>query len=67
MAMLDTLVTVHVPKIKVREQRSITKYWKSLDQDITKLKNNIRSIFANRGIKIDTCERAWCTGRKKPF
>jgi len=61
--MLDTLVPVHVPKIKVREQRSIIKYRKSLDQDITKLKNNIRSIFANRGIKIDTGERAWCTGR----
>ncbi len=63
MAMLKTLVPVHVPKPKVREQRAIIKYRKTLDQDITKIKNNIRSIFANRGIQIDTGERAWCTGR----
>lgn len=63
MAMLNTLVPVHVPQPKVREQRAIIKYRKTLDQDITKIKNNIRSIFANRGIPIDTGERAWCTGR----
>lgn len=63
MAMLKTLVPVHVPQPKVREQRAIIKYRKTLDQDITKIKNNIRSIFANRGIPIDTGERAWCTGR----
>lgn len=63
MAMLKTLVPVHVPQPKVREQRSIIKYRKTLDQDITKIKNNIRSIFANRGISIDTGERAWHTGR----
>lgn len=57
MAMLKTLVPVHIPKPKVREQRAIIKYRKTLDQDINKLKNNIRSIFANRGIDIDTGAR----------
>ena len=63
MAMLDSLTPVHMPTPLVREQRSIIKYRKSLDHDITKLKNNVRSIFANRGIAIDTGPRAWCTGR----
>ena len=63
MAMMDALTPVHVPKPDVREQRAIIKYRKTLDQRINRIKNGIRSIFANRGIEIDTGKRAWCTGR----
>jgi transposase len=63
MAMMGVLTAVHVPKPKIREQRSIIKYRKTLDQRINRIKNGIRSIFANRGIEIDTGKRAWCTGR----
>ena len=65
MSLLRRLVPVHVPKPRIREQRAFIKYRKSVDQDINRLKNSIRSIFANRGIEIDTGERAWCTGRTR--
>jgi transposase len=65
MAMLGALTPVHVPNPKVREQRAIIKYRKSLDQRINRVKNGIRSLFANHGIEIDTGKRAWCTGRER--
>ncbi|WP_255712567.1 IS110 family transposase, partial [Rhodopirellula halodulae] len=63
MSLMKRLVPVHVPQPNVREQRAFIKYRKSVDQDINRLKNSIRSIFANRGIEIDTGARAWNTGR----
>lgn len=63
MAMMKDLSPVHVPKPEVREQRAVIKYRKNLDHRITRIKNGIRSIFANRGIEIDTGARAWNTGR----
>ena len=63
MAMMDVLTPVHVPRPEVREQRAIIKYRKTLDQRINRIKNGIRSLFANHGIEIDTGKRAWCTGR----
>lgn len=65
MAMLDSLTPVHVPQPEVREQRSIIKYRKTLDQRINRIKNTIRSLFANHGIEIDTGARAWCLGRER--
>ncbi|TWT47940.1 Transposase IS116/IS110/IS902 family protein [Rubripirellula amarantea] len=62
MSLLRRLVPVHVPKPDIREQRAFIKYRKSVDKDINRLKNSIRSLFANRGIEIDTGERAWNTG-----
>lgn len=64
MSLLKRLVSVHVPKPQIREQRAFIKHRKAIDQDINRLKNSIRSIFANRGIEIDSGERAWCTGRQ---
>lgn len=63
MAIMDALTPVHVPKPEVREQRAIIKYRKTFDKRINQVKNGIRSLFANRGIEIDTGKRAWCTGR----
>lgn len=58
MSLLRRLVPVHVSKPRVRDQRAFIKYRKSIDQDINRLKNSIRSIFANHGIELDTGERA---------
>ncbi|TWT85066.1 Transposase IS116/IS110/IS902 family protein [Planctomycetes bacterium CA13] len=63
MAMMKDLTSVHVPSPEIREQRAIIKYRKNLDYRITRIKNGIRSTFANRGIEIDTGARAWNTGR----
>ncbi|TWU40273.1 Transposase IS116/IS110/IS902 family protein [Novipirellula aureliae] len=63
MAVMGVLTPVHVPKPEIREQRAIIKYRKNLDGRINRIKNGIRSSFANRGIEIDSGARAWHTGR----
>ncbi len=65
LAMLKQLSPVHVPKREVREHRTLVKYRKTLDQRINRVKNSIRSLFANRGIEIATGKRAWHTGRER--
>jgi len=65
LAMLRQLTPVHVPSHQVREHRTLVKYRKTLDQRINRVKNSIRSLFANRGIEIATGQRAWCTGREQ--
>ncbi|MEM7315155.1 MAG: IS110 family transposase [Planctomycetota bacterium] len=65
MATLGGLKSVHVPTPTVRELRGLVKYRKSLDQRINRLKNSIRSSFANHGIPIDAGKRAWCSGRSR--
>ncbi|TWU52010.1 hypothetical protein Poly59_36070 [Rubripirellula reticaptiva] len=62
--MLRRLLPVHVPKPRIREQLAFIKCRNSVDHDINRFKTLIRSVFANRGIEIDTGERAWCTGRQ---
>ena len=62
--MLRQLKPVHVPTHKVREHRTLVKYRKTLDERINRIKNSIRSLFANRGIEIDRGRRAWYTGRE---
>ncbi len=65
MTVLRDLQAVHVPQPEVREQRTLIKYRKTLDRRITRIKNAIRSLFANRGIEIDSGKRAWCSGRER--
>ena len=64
LAMMQQLKPVHIPRHEVREHRTLIKYRKTLDQRINRIKNAIRSLFANRGIDIASGKRAWCTGRK---
>lgn len=64
LAMLNQLTPVHVPSRQVREHRTLVKYRKTLDQRINRVKNSIRSLFANRGIEIARGARAWHTGRE---
>jgi transposase len=64
LAMMRHLKPVHVPTHQVREHRTLVKYRKTLDGRINRIKNSIRSLFANRGLEIDRGRRAWCTGRE---
>lgn len=65
MTMMRDLKSVHIPKPEIREQRTLIKYRKTLDRRINRIKNAIRSLFANRGIEIDSGKRAWCLGRER--
>ena len=65
MTMMRDLKPVHIPKPEIREQRTLIKYRKTLDRRINRIKNAIRSLFANRGIEIDSGKRAWCLGRQR--
>lgn len=64
LAMMRQLKPVHVPTHQGREHRTLVKYRKTLDQRINRVKNSIRSLFANRGIEIDRGRRAWGAGRQ---
>ena len=63
LAMMKQLKSVHVPSRQMREYRTLVKYRKTLDGRVNRIKNSIRSLFANRGIEIAQGKRAWCTGR----
>ncbi len=64
LAMMKQLKPVHVPRHEAREHRTLVKYRKTLDGRVNRIKNAIRSLFANRGIEIASGKRAWCTGRE---
>lgn len=52
LAMMRQLIAVHIPTQAVRERRTLIKYRKTLDHRINRIKNAIRSLFANRGIEV---------------
>jgi transposase len=64
LTMMKQLKPVHIPKSEVREHRTLVKYRKTLCERVNRVKNSIRSLFANRGIEIDRGKKAWCTGRE---
>ncbi|MCH7725364.1 MAG: IS110 family transposase [Planctomycetes bacterium] len=64
LAMMRQLKPVHVPTHQGREHRTLVKYRKTLDQRINRIKNSIRSLFANRGIEIARGRPAWGAGRE---
>ena len=59
LATMQQLKPVHVPSHEGREHRTLVKYRKTLDQRINRIKNSIRSLFANRGLQLDRGRRAW--------
>jgi len=65
LAMMRQLKPVHVPSHQVREHRTLIKYRKTLVGRINRIKNSVRSLFANRGIEIASGARAWHTGREQ--
>ena len=52
LAALDQLVPVHIPCQQQREYRRLVKYRKVVVSRVTRVQNNIRSIFAQRGIPM---------------
>ncbi len=64
LAMMRQLKQVHVPCHEMREHRTLVKYRKTLDGRVNRIKNSVRSLFANRGVEIDRGRRAWAAGRQ---
>ena len=64
MAMMRQLTPTHVPAPETREHRRLVKHRKTLCERINRIKNSIRSLFANHAISIATGARAWHTGRE---
>lgn len=66
LATMQQLKPVPVPTRQGREHRTLVKYRKTLDQRINRIKNSMRSLFANRGLELDRGRRAWSTtGRER--
>ena len=63
LASLDQLQSTHVPNKQMRERRRLVKYRKNIVGRVNKIKNTIRAIFANQGIKITSGAKTWHTGR----
>jgi transposase len=65
LAMHKELKPVHIPSHTAREHRTLVKYRKTLDQRLNRIRNGVRSLFANRGIEIARGARAWHSGREQ--
>ena len=63
LAALDQLVPVHIPCQQQREYRRLVKYRKVIVGRVTRVQNNIRSIFARRGMPMERGQKAWALGR----
>ncbi len=64
LAMMRQIKAVHIPSRNMREYRTLVKYRKTLNSRTTRIKNSVRSLFANRGIEIASGSRTWHTGRE---
>jgi transposase len=63
LAALDQLVAVHVPCQQQREYRRLVKYRKVVLGRINRVQNNIRAIFAQRGMSMARGQKAWARER----
>jgi transposase len=63
LAAIGRLKPTHVPNKEMRERKRLIKYRKALVGRVNKVKNTIRAIFANQGIKISSGAKTWHTGR----
>lgn len=59
MSEMNSLPTVHVPKPRVRQWRSLIEYRRSLVKRRTAIKNSIRSIFEREGLNLPSARKAW--------
>ncbi len=59
LAALGQLVPVYVPSQQQREYRRLVKYRKVLVGRVNRVQNNIRAIFAQRGIDMVRGQKAW--------
>ncbi len=63
LAALDQLVSVHMPCPQQREYRRLVKYRKVVVGRVTRVQNNIRSLFAQHGITMERGQKAWALER----
>jgi len=63
LAALDQLVPVYIPCQQQREYRRLVKYRKVVVGRITRVQNNIRSIFSQRGMTMERGQKAWALER----
>jgi len=59
LAALDQLVPVYIPCRQQREYRRLVKYRQVVLGRINRVQNNIRAIFAQRGIEMVRGQKAW--------
>lgn len=63
LAALGQLVPVYIPCQQQREYRRLVKYRKVVVGRINRVQNNIRAIFAQRGMEMMRGQKAWAVGR----
>ena len=60
---MDSLPTVHVPKARMRQWRSLIEYRRALVGRRTAIKNSIRAIYERQGMNLPSAKRAWSKQR----
>ena len=65
LAAMGHLKPTHVPNKEMRERRRLVKYRKAIVGRVNKIKNTIRAIFNNQGIKITSGAKTWHTAREQ--
>lgn len=63
LAALEQLVPVYIPCQQQREYRRLVKYRKVIVWRINRVQNNIRAIFAQRGMEMVRGQKAWAIER----
>jgi transposase len=63
LAALEQLVPVHIPCRQQREYRRLVKYRQVVLGRVNRVQNNIRSIFAQRGMEMMRGQKAWALER----
>ena len=63
LAALEQLIPVYVPSQRQREYRRLVKYRKVIVDRINRIQNNIRAIFAQRGMSMVRGQKAWALER----
>jgi transposase len=64
LAALEQLVSVYIPGQEQREYRGLVKFRKILLGRLNRVQNNIRAIFAQRGIPMTRGQQAWALERR---
>jgi transposase len=59
LAAMDQLVSVHVPSAQQREYRRLVNYRHAVVRRVNRIKNNIRSLFAQHGLSLPRGRQAW--------
>ena len=63
LAALGQLVPVYIPSHQQREYRRLVKYRKVISGRMNRVQNNIRAIFAQRGMEMTRGQKAWALER----